>query len=260
MTFDWFTFSATILNFLVLLYLLKRFLYRPILTAMDDRRRRIAARLEEAEKQRSLAETEARAYQVKHEEIEANRRQLLARANEEAAQLRRDLGDQARREADEQRQQWLRILDQEKDAFLRDLKSRASRQIFEAVDRALRELADEDLERRIVDVFIGKLQKLTAEERQEILTALRRTRRKLMVLTSFPIKDDQRRHIEALVTELFAEDIDLNCFTDPAMSCGIEIRGGGWKITWRLSHFIDQLGENLFQENSPATGTDGKKA
>lgn len=260
MTFDWFTFSAQILNFLVLLYLLKRFLYSPILTAMDDRRRRIAARLEEAEKQRSLAETEARAFQVKHEEIEANRNQLIARATEEAAQLRKELSDQARREADDQRRQWQHMLAQEKNAFLRDLQGRASRQIFEAVDRALRELADEDLERRIVDVFIGKLKKLTPEERQEILTALRRTRRKLMVLTSFPIKDDQRRTMEKLVTELFGEDIELNCFTDAAMSCGIEIRGGGWKITWRLSHFLEQLGENLFQQTREAIAGGREKA
>ncbi len=253
MAFDWFTFTAQIMNFLILLYLLQRFLYRPVLTAMDERRQRIAARLEEAERQRNLAENEARAYQVKHEEIAANRTQLLARAAEEAAVLRRELSDKARQEADTQRRQWLRILSQEKDAFLRDLKSRASRQVFEAVDRALRELADVDLERRIVDVFINRLQKLSAEERADILSALRKTRRKLMVLTSFPIKDDQRRHMESLVTELFAEDIDLNCFTDPGMACGIEIRGGGWKIAWNLRHFVDQLGENLFQENAPAS-------
>ena len=49
MHIDWLTVVAQIVNFLVLVYLLKRFLYGPILQAMDDRQAGIAARLQEAD-------------------------------------------------------------------------------------------------------------------------------------------------------------------------------------------------------------------
>ena len=58
MLIDWFTVIAQIVNFLVLVYLLKRFLYKPIIKAMDGREQRIAGRLEEADKREEEARQE----------------------------------------------------------------------------------------------------------------------------------------------------------------------------------------------------------
>ena len=48
MSIDWFTFTAQIINFLVLVWLLSHFLYKPIVNAMNDRQARIAAEHEQA--------------------------------------------------------------------------------------------------------------------------------------------------------------------------------------------------------------------
>ena len=58
MLIDWFTVLAQIINFLVLVYLLKRFLYGRIIRAMDERERKIALRLEEAQGRKEEAEQE----------------------------------------------------------------------------------------------------------------------------------------------------------------------------------------------------------
>ena len=45
MLIDWFTIIAQALNFLILAWLLKRFLYRPVLNALDEREKLIASEL-----------------------------------------------------------------------------------------------------------------------------------------------------------------------------------------------------------------------
>ncbi len=49
MLINWFTVLAQIVNFLILVYLLKRFLYGPIIRAMQEREKKIARRLQDAE-------------------------------------------------------------------------------------------------------------------------------------------------------------------------------------------------------------------
>ena len=66
MLIDWFTVIAQIINFLVLVALLKRFLYGRIIKAMDQREEKIAFRLADAERKRNEAEQEAQAYRKKN--------------------------------------------------------------------------------------------------------------------------------------------------------------------------------------------------
>ena len=58
MLIDWFTVGAQVLNFLILVWLLKRFLYKPILDAIDAREERIAAELADADAKKAEAQKE----------------------------------------------------------------------------------------------------------------------------------------------------------------------------------------------------------
>ncbi len=58
MSIDWITVVAQLLNFLVLVWLLKRFLYRPILDGIDAREVEISTRMAEATEARKKAEAE----------------------------------------------------------------------------------------------------------------------------------------------------------------------------------------------------------
>jgi len=58
MLIDWFTVGAQIVNFLILVWLLKHFLYKPILDAIDAREKRIAAELADADAKKAEAEKE----------------------------------------------------------------------------------------------------------------------------------------------------------------------------------------------------------
>ena len=58
MLIDWFTVGAQVLNFLILVWLLKHFLYKPILNAIDAREKRIASELADADAKKTEAQKE----------------------------------------------------------------------------------------------------------------------------------------------------------------------------------------------------------
>jgi F0F1-type ATP synthase, subunit b len=80
---DWVTVIAQTANFLVLVYLLKRFLYSPVLEAMDQREQRVKDRLEHAQQRENDAEQQAQAHEEAIEELKADRE-----AQMQAAEMR----------------------------------------------------------------------------------------------------------------------------------------------------------------------------
>ena len=96
MLIDWFTVVAQVVNFLILVWLLKRFLYRPILNAIDAREKRIATELADADAKKAEAIKERDEFQHKNEEFDRQRAALLSQATDEAKAERQRLFDEAR--------------------------------------------------------------------------------------------------------------------------------------------------------------------
>ena len=80
MLIDWFTIGAQALNFLILVWLMRRFLYKPILHAIDDREQGIARELAEADKKKGDAEKEREQFQKKNEAFDREREEFMNQA------------------------------------------------------------------------------------------------------------------------------------------------------------------------------------
>ena len=99
MLIDWFTVGAQALNFLILVWLMKRFLYKPILHAIDEREKQIATELANADKKKAEAQKESDEFKHKNEEFDQQRAALLSKATDEAKSERQRLLDEARQAA-----------------------------------------------------------------------------------------------------------------------------------------------------------------
>src|SRR5579871_4525076 len=100
MLIDWFTVGAQALNFLILVWLMKRFLYKPILRAIDEREKRIAAELADADAKKAEAQKERDEFQQKNAEFDQQRATLLSKVTDEANAERQRLLEDARQAAD----------------------------------------------------------------------------------------------------------------------------------------------------------------
>ena len=247
MLIDWFTVTAQVINFLVLVYLLKRFLYGPIIRAMDQREKRIALRLEEGQKKKDEAQQEMALYQKKNRDLDNQREEKLSQIKEEAEARRKELINEARNEVDAIRARWHGAIQREKEAFLQDLRQRAGKQTCAIARRVLKDLANVDLERHIIRVFIERLRNLDDQERTALNESIRKSGQRINLRSAFEIPQEMAREIAAVLQNQGADPLDLQLEISSEVICGIELKVYGRKIAWSLEDYVDTLEEALVE-------------
>src|SRR5277367_4579663 len=99
MLIDWFTVGAQAINFLILVWLLRRFLYKPVLAAIDAREKKVAAKIGDAESQEAKAKTAGEELRKRGEAFDSERAALMRKAAEEGAAERQGLIQAARKDS-----------------------------------------------------------------------------------------------------------------------------------------------------------------
>ena len=278
MLIDWFTVVAQIVNFAILLLLLRQFLYRPILRAMREREQKIVSRLQEAERIQAEANRLAEEYRQKNQEINTARQQLLAAAREEAERARTEQLKRIRAEIDETRRRWHHAVQNEKADFLGDLKRRAAGQTHAIMRSALADLAGADLEQHIARRFIARLSEIDDDTRQAMADApdgdpaideadAPPPAPPIVVCSAFEIPNDLRQAMIEGIQQHIAPNRRAVFTVEPDLLCGIELRAPGHKIAWSLESYLDALEQHIsatfdrLVESRPAeTATDDKEA
>lgn len=247
MLINWFTVAAQIVNFLILVALLKRFLYGPIVAAMSAREGTIAAQLTEAQQKRAEAEQEETSLRQKIREIEERRQEMLTEAERQAEAHKQELFAQARQEVEQIRQKWAASLTRDKETFLQSLKQRLAQEVLAISRRALKDLANLDLEQRLTKVFLDHLQLLSPEEQTAIRESIKETGGELLITTAFELSEESRQKVAARVQEQFGPDLALRFATSTELLAGIELLTSSRKLAWSLGNFLDTLEEDLSQ-------------
>lgn len=247
MQIDWFTLTAQVVNFLILVWLLKRFLYGRIVQAMNDREARIASRLDEAKEQQAEAEREAQRYRKRQEELDAQREEVLQRARENAEARRQQLVEEARQDVEQMRAQWFENLQQEKAQFLHDLSEQAGQRIFDIVRRALKDLAGADLQQQMVATFLRRIRNLEPAERDLMAEAIRTSGREAEFRSAYPIGEELRERITQELREHLEEGVVVRFEVEPALGCGIELYAHSHRQVWNLESYLEALESEFFQ-------------
>lgn len=247
MLIDPFTVLAQIVNFLILVALLRHFLYGPITRAMSQRERMIAQRLEQAEQQEEEAQQEATRLRQMQQDFAAHKDQRLALMRSQLNEQRLTLLKQAKDEVDDARTRWYRALEQEKAAVLWTLRQQTAYQLAQTVRQVLRDLADADLEQQLVDVFLQHLGQLPASEQRILQAALAQADgAPIVIRSSFPLTAAVQGALTAAVQAAAADQAIAPQFEiNSALGCGIELRSPGYKLDWSLAAYLDNLEHNL---------------
>jgi F-type H+-transporting ATPase subunit b len=250
---NWFTFFAQIVNFLIVLYLLRRFLYRPIMSAMAERESRIAERFKEAEDLAKSARDEAESYQAAREEIEESRESLMQEATKAAAERRNTLIREARDEVERMQAQWYASVRDEKQRFLQEIRTHMGETTFLIARDALADLANADLEEAIVSTFLDKLQAhIDVEDTDNGLKIGHAD--EIIVRSAFELTPDlQDRIRRALANSQIESDGDEAPLSDrdvvftqsPDLICGIEAQFSSRRVAWNLRDYLDSYAEQL---------------
>ena len=157
MLIDWFTVGAQAINFLILVWLLERYLYKPVLAAIDAREKQVAAKIKDAAAQETKAQTAGEALRKRNEAFDREREGLMRKAADEGTAERQRLIESARQDSQLLRVKLAQSLAAERAELGRQLSVRTQAEVFALTRKALSELAGASLEDRMIGVAIERL-------------------------------------------------------------------------------------------------------
>jgi F-type H+-transporting ATPase subunit b len=245
MLIDWFTVGAQLINFVILVWLLKHFLYKPIIKAIDAREARIAAELADADARKAEAKRDRDDFEVKGKAFDEQRDALLAKAVVDAKAERDRLKDEARKEAEALRLRHQGSLQSEARRLDGELARLATKEVFGIARKTLSDLATVSLEERMGEVFTRRLREMDGKAKEVLATALRTSREPALVLCTFDLPATQKAAIQNALNETFSCEVRLRFDTAPDAICGIELTANGQKLAWSIAEYVGVLEKNV---------------
>ena len=237
MQIDWTTFALEIINFLVLVWILKRFLYRPVLDTLARRRAGVEHTLAEAR------ETEARAKALQDQyasrlaewegEKASARGQLDAELTVERSRQMRVLGETLAEER--QRNAAVDAHKQQEIECAHEISAMAQAQRFTAT--LLTRLASPAIEARLVDLLLEDWAGLPEPQFAVLRGAAEAEGAGLVVTSAFPLAPEQQRRISAAVGARL-QQLAVSFREDPQLLSGLRLSIGPWHLSL---NFADEL-------------------
>ncbi len=255
MLIDWFTVGAQALNFVVLVWLLKRFLYRPVIDAIAAREDRIAQQIADAEATKRDAEQQRDIFIKKREVFDVEHAALLDAATEAAEVERERLVGIARTDADELSAKRREALLNEAANLHRTLGNSVRHEVFEITRRVLADLATASLEERLADVLIRHLRALDPAAMSELAEALTAPGANTVVRSAFELPHAQRLAIQSVVESCLGAGVAIQFVTAPDLVNGIELVGAGQKLAWSIDQYLDALERTAADLMDPENGS-----
>lgn len=241
MLIDWFTITAQVINFLILLALLKIFLFDKIKNAMDQRENDIQARFDTAEKQKKEAQKALDDYKAQIKSFHDDRDARLKKVDKEVKDRKTVLVKEARQEVDALKKNWQNALEKQKTSFWDQFQKQAARLIFDTVQKTLSFLADTNAQDQAVKHFLTRLKDLDKGSLPDTLET------PPQVSTGFKLSEKQQKSIQQAVSQKLADVQQIEFNVRPELIFGIALFAGGKKITWHAQDYLASLEKELNQ-------------
>ncbi|MGE0410139.1 MAG: F0F1 ATP synthase subunit delta [Amphiplicatus sp.] len=260
MEINWVTVAAQIINFLVLVWLLRKFLYGPITKAMKTREELIKKRLLDAETAKQEADETRQSLEAAKSALEAAKEKFITGARQEADDLRRSLEKQAREDTDAMRQAWAKQLGADQEEFLSDIRRRAAREFFLLSREALKAVADESIDGRIVAAFVNTLEDLPADSLARLKDAVRRSDAEVKIESAFPISVEQRQTISRSVGDALGGNFDVAFADADDLVAGVRLSVDSQTVEWSINAYLDQFEERVSAALLSALPSEARRA
>ncbi|MEO8527283.1 MAG: F0F1 ATP synthase subunit B [Caldimonas sp.] len=252
MLIDWFTVGAQTLNFVLLVWLMKRFLYQPVLDAIAMREKRIADQIADATAKEAKAASERKTFEDKNTAFDQQRAGLLDKATEGARAEGLRLGAEAAEAAAALAAQRRQALATQAAHLQRLIAGRAAHEVFAVARKTLTDLANVSLEERMVEVFTRRLAVLPAPARNRLAAALGQGTEPALVRSRFELPAGQQAAIQTAINASFSANVSLRFETAADTVCGIELRAGGQKLAWTIDEYLRDFEQDVAALLTPA--------
>jgi F-type H+-transporting ATPase subunit b len=240
---NWSTFVLEIINFLVLVWILKHFLYRPVLDVIARRRAGIEKSLADAQKFHDDNEILQARYKDRLAHWEQERREAQEQLAGDIEQERGERLTALQTELGEERKKAQVAEARHQADLMLKVEQAALAQAARFASRLLSAVAGPELETRLIDLLMEQLPALPAARMEELRRAFNETPSAAKVVSAYPIPATQREALEQALRSAMGNEGRLEYAQDPALLAGARISFGPWVIRANLQDDLKSFAE-----------------
>ncbi|MBO4644854.1 MAG: F0F1 ATP synthase subunit delta [Alphaproteobacteria bacterium] len=238
MSVDFTTVLAQIVNFTILIFVLYKFLYKPLLVAIAKREKHIADEVQNAENLAAEAEKKLEDLNKRYLDIDNERTHILNEAREDADKLRKQLEHEAQAEILEKKLIWQQELDREKTLLTNEFRQAVVENFLEFARKAFKNMADQKLEESMIRVFKRKLEELPRKDKKLLVSDAQEA--SVQISASEELTPEiQTKLKQVLIDVLEMENPQVDFVVNPRLLCGIEVSVDGNVVSWNLDDYLN---------------------
>jgi F-type H+-transporting ATPase subunit b len=234
MIFNLGTFLFEVVNFAVVVYVLRRILYRPLHDAIDARRQANEQAMADARKAREEAEALQRRLDERLAALDRERQDVVRKAREQAETEAAAIVAEAERAAQARREQNERQREADRAEAFAALRNEIVQSARNLAERFVTEAGGASLQERLTDRLVAELERVPDAERLR-LRAGWSDGETGVVESAAELGEDRLRVLDSAVSSLAGREVALARKVDPSLLCGLRLRLGGqvWDATLR---------------------------
>lgn len=249
MHFDWFIIVTLSISFIVILWLLKRFLYQPMINDLAEREQSTKAFLSLANDKMNKAHALQASCEVQQRDFEQQRAELLKKSQDEAAEIGKKLIQSAHEAADDMLRKRLAAIQHELQSLQKKILSQNITEVYAIVEKMLADLMGVELHQAMVSRFIERLTTLSEDECVNLVIALKRSNNHAVVRSAHLLSEQDKlqisRSLSMLLNNKHPIEVKFSFILVPELVAGLELSVSGWKLTWSVEQHLHTLQENV---------------
>lgn len=233
-----YTIIAQLINFSVLLFILNKFLYKPVLKTMDKRREDIKNKIEETQNKLEESDKLKEEYFNKLQEVEKENITLRKQALEDIKKFKDSELQKVKEDISLKKDKFNDYLDLEQKSLIENFNENLSDLFVEYSNNILRVLANSTLQGEIVNNFMQKINDLT-DEKVESVNKL--NVEDIYISSNDELTDKQKDFIKDSLVKKGFKFKDIQYTVDKKLILGIELKAKSYVLSWDVRELTNNF-------------------
>jgi F-type H+-transporting ATPase subunit b len=243
MEFNLSTFILEIINFLILIWILRRLFYKPLLEVIAKRRQFIDQSLSEAKNLKQQAEQQCALYENRQKLWEQEKQAAITALHRQLEIERKAALDKLNADLDQERQKANVLLAKQQ----RELQQQAEKQALQNgakfAGMLLQQSAGPELEARLFTLLMDNLTTLPEACKLCLTTLGAKKSVPVKITSAYPLSVEMRLQLEQKLAALINSQINFQYHQDAALIAGLRMDIGAWVLNANLQHELTGFAE-----------------
>lgn len=244
MNINWFEIIAQMINFFILLFLLQKLFYKPVIKAMNDRQQRLMDNQKKSEEKMKKAAELIETYNQNLAELEKEKDRQLEMAKQQAQEKKEALIAAYREEAEQKRSDYLKEVDEEQERFIHDLGAALGNNAVKIAEHILGSFSEEKLSEKVFDAFIKKVEAIDEDTLKEDIES---KDERIILISSEELSDEQKETLEKVLTKKLDTFKEISYEVEEELIQGYELKLETLTVHTNVRKYLEEAEKNIQQ-------------